>query len=136
MGPIGWTLLILFIVVWPPLLFLLIGMLTGWRWFARTYPAREPAADAAGSGVISVMLGIIGRYNNCVLWRIDDAHLHLRMLPVLAWMLHPPMSLPWGEMELVAQRGPWTVWRIDGRRLTLPRKVVERELAVREAMET
>ena len=81
----------------------------------------------------------MGRYNNCVRWKVDDTYLHLQMIPPFNLALHSPMSIPWGEVEDLrvaggTLRGGFAEMHVAGVRLRVPMKLVKRELIVRKAM--
>lgn len=117
--------------------FYMLANLTGWRAMARRHPAVPPLPDA-DSGIGSVSFNSWGNYNNCVFWKSDDERLHLR-LPVVFNLFHPPISLPWGEVEALIpiERGlrrGWVVLRTNGVSLTIPPKAAQRELMIRERL--
>ncbi len=119
--------------VWT-IAFLAIAHATGWRRLAGRFPAR-PILPESVRGIASITLGSWGNYNNCVLWASDDEHLHLRLMPGFN-LFHAPISIPWAMapgitmIERGMRRG-WVLVRVGGERLTLPGKVVRRELALR-----
>lgn len=98
----------------------LLSHLSGWRNLAARYPAVRPEATSAPLwwdpsrswrrtrwGVTSLAMRWNLSYNLCVLWRADEMHLHLRLLPPLS-MFHAPLSLPWQDMD-VQQEGRFLV---------------------------
>lgn len=125
-----------FAIVWPFTLVWLMSFVTGWRRLAAEFPARGQGA-IAGKGVTSLLLGGVGRFNNCILWRADEEHLHLRMTPPFHTG-YAPISIPWGEMtEVRAARHSrrFAVVVARGVRFEIGRGAVEQELAAREALE-
>jgi hypothetical protein len=106
----------------------------GWQAFAKRFPSVPPAPDA-DRGFGSLSFSRLGGYNNCILWRADDDHLHLRvMVPFNTF--HKPLSIPWAHIEIIKPKGEWgmTVIRIDGRRYGIPPRAAARELRVRAVM--
>ena len=86
-------------VAWPFVLITLIGRVGGWVKLARRYPG-HPAHEPVDRGrLASIQLQGIGRYNRCITWTVDDDHLHLRAA-VIERIGHPPISIPWAEVEL------------------------------------
>lgn len=94
-----------------------LARMGGWRELAERYPG-IPAAEMyaerwgwwqrprAGQcrrrwwGITSIRLRWFAGYNGCILWRADDEYLHLRVVPPFN-IFHPPMSIPWAEMDVV-----------------------------------
>jgi hypothetical protein len=114
---------------------LLMSRLTGWKRLADTYPAQPPAPNARrvfGSAGFRAL----GGYNNCVIWRADEEHLHIALMRPFQWMGHPPMSIPWAAVQFDPAQPRWGYKRlsVDGIPIRAPAKVVETELALREAL--
>lgn len=111
----------------------LLPGLTGWRQLATAYPAREPAEVIDKGGPVSIGTMKIGGYNNCIMWQVDADHLHLRMMKLFS-AGHAPMSIPFAAMSFPPNKGGRYV-PVDleiGRRLTLPLRMVSREIELRE----
>jgi hypothetical protein len=101
-------LFLLLIVAGFVLLLALIARFGGWRELARRYPAdtalrQERWAWWEGRrgwwGLTSIRLRWFAGYNGCILWRADDEVLHLRIVPPFN-LFHPPLAIPWSEMEV------------------------------------
>jgi len=111
-----------------------VARMSGWRSLAQRFPAQPPAPDA-DRGLGSLAFMTIGGYNNCIFWRADDDHLHLRVM-VPFNMFHKPLSIPWAHIEIDNPGGRWgmAAVRMDGRRYGVPSRAVAREATVRAAM--
>ena len=122
-------------VAWPFLLIWLMSYITGWRDMAARFPA-QPQGDIASKGLTSLILRGVGRFNNCILWRADDTHLHLRMTPPFN-LGYAPVSIPWSAVTdvypTVGSKRFATV-RCDGLTFQIGRAAVASELAAREAL--
>ena len=128
------------LVVWPPLLFLGIAMVTGWRRLAREHPRVAPGPGARRTHGSAAMGPLALGYNGCVIFIADDDHLHIGLVAPFGWMFHPMMSIPWAAVEFVDGGRRVGVMRrvrlrIGATRVWVPAKVVERELAVRAEIE-
>lgn len=112
----------------------LLAAVGGWRSLAERFP-RAPAAPGADSGLGSISIGGWCNYNLCVRWRADDEHLHLSILPIVAFF-HAPMSIPWAEIDFGSpgRRRSMVRGRVGNRTLWLQREMVRRELEVRAAV--
>lgn len=120
-------------LVTVPLIMWVIARMSGWRSLAEKFPAAPPAADA-DRGFGSVLFSPMGGYNNCIIWRADDDHLHLRVM-VPFNIFHKPISVPWAHVEIEPKgRFGMATIRIDGRRYGVPPRSVAREIRVRRAM--
>ena len=130
-----------------------------WRELAERYPPQQPDPGAT-RGECRLFLGdasdpkSLGRGPGC-LWffmpwtwfkgmqqaryALDDEHLHLEME---SGALGPrkPMSLPWSAVELRGREqthmGEHAVLEADGVVLLVPAAAIERELAVRDVLDT
>ena len=133
---VGLGAIVLPFVLVPPVLWL-VFRLGGWTALTERYPAVERAAEAEGGKVTSLGLkSRLNRLNNCVEWWADDGHLHLTVIPPFG-KLTKPVSIPWGEVVEIDAPRRYGFVRIELPEMNLwvDRKLVARELAVREAME-
>jgi hypothetical protein len=101
----------LFLLLFIPGFFLLLALIArfgGWRELARRYPGdRAPRQERwawwegrrGWWGLTSIRMRWFAGYNSCVLWRADDEALHLRIVPPFN-LFHPPLAIPWSEMEV------------------------------------
>lgn len=103
------TIPLLLIVFIPGLFFAVMfamSRISGWPLMAKRWPA-QPVEPNATRGVTSVLFPPIWGYKNCVVYAVDDHHLHMRMMLFVS-MFHPPMSIPWSEVSRIdANTGPF-----------------------------
>jgi hypothetical protein len=109
---------------------------TGWRTLQRRYPCEDPAVFERGAKIISLAIRSPAmNLNNCVEAKSDDAHLHLRI--AFPFSGDPDgMSIPW---EAITSLEPASFGRVrarvDGISWWFPKRLVARELELREAIE-
>jgi hypothetical protein len=115
----------------------LIAHFGGWRELAARYPAVAVSDFGTQRGLwwqrgrtsrwrtTSISLRWFLSYNHCIRWRADDDYLHLRVMPILS-LFHPPVSLPWREMEVVSVGRWFAHLRIAGVPLRISPRIVAR----------
>jgi hypothetical protein len=109
-----------------------ISRLSGWASLAQEFPLQNPLPES-DHGIGSLSFAPIWGYNGCVLWRADDDYLHLRiMLPFN--LFHPPMSLPWTEVQISPGKWGTDTITIGKRRISVPRRWLKREQRNRELL--
>ncbi|MCA9310075.1 MAG: hypothetical protein KDA21_02655 [Phycisphaerales bacterium] len=113
----------------------LLPGVTGWRVLARAYPSRPPGDILDRGGPVSIGTMRLGGYNNCIMWVADEDFLHIRMMKIFS-AGHAPMSIPFAAMTFTVDRqSRYIPVKLEcGRTLTLPRRLVRRELELRAAM--
>ena len=111
-----------------------LAKLGGWRRYAAMYPPVEPADDAKRM-IGSLSMGGAARYNNAIIFRIDDDHLHMKMMPILPF--HPRMSIPTVAIESIEPHywKGWSKVTIPGKTMVMPTRIVQREIDARELLE-
>lgn len=109
-----------------------IATIGGWRRLAARYPGLTPSHIRRGTSwwqprarwrLTSIAVRYLLAYNFCVLWRADDDHLHLRIAPPVN-IFHPPISIPWSEIEVVRIGRLIAHLRIAGIPLRISRRLV------------
>ncbi len=114
----------------------LIGQFGGWRAAAAEFPAVPRGRIVARGTFGSLRFGDWAAYNNAVIWAADEDYLHLRLIPGINFGTHAPLSIPWSAMEFTKVRPRWVESRLTptGVSFTLPRRMVEHELRVRDLL--
>ena len=130
---IGFTIAVTVILM--PAVLLSISFCLGWRDFVRRFPAQPIGAVVRKGSFASACFGVIGQYNNCIVWKDDEQFLHLSMLGIFS-IGHAPFSIPFAMMELPLDEPtpPRIRMVFEGHRLTLPWAMVEREIAMRREL--
>ena len=77
----------------------LVGI--GWRRITRDYPGREWPRDGHDALRQNVELGVSNYYGSALTFRITDEGLHVRV-NFFFRAGHPPLFIPWDEIEEVA----------------------------------
>ncbi len=128
--------------------FTLVGLLitgilraAGWGRLVSAFPAVPPADGVVGKMADSLKIGGVSM-NNAIECAVDDNYLHLT--PLMSFgRLCPPVSIPWEHVTFPEGDTP-KVGLLTGKRVHLvaqgvkmwvPAAIVERELAVRSAIE-
>ncbi len=110
----------LFIVYWCALLWL-IACVTGWRSFARRFPARRRPSGPS-FGWCSLRLWAIGGYNGGIVVTLGDEGIYLELAAPFRCG-HPSILFPW------AVASPSREWRfLGGTRLAVPLRVDNRTI--------
>lgn len=131
------TLVILLVAAYLAILVAVMFVLShwsGWRQVAQVYPRCTPAPDA-DRGIGSIAFTRWGGYNNCIRWHADDDYLHLRIIPPFS-MFHPPLSIPWTEIDIEPSRH-WlglATLHFGGRTWRVTAGMVRRELRLRRLL--
>ena len=82
----------------------LLARSSGWRQLAERYPDDNSGRGRSfKSGPIVMNRSV---YKAGVRFTVDESHLHFRM-PALARPGHPPLSVPWREIEASRDEWPW-----------------------------
>ena len=82
----------------------LMARWSGWRRLAQRYPGRDPGRGTSlRSGQLVMNRSL---YKMGVRFTIDESHLHLAMSR-LARPGHPPLSVPWSDVEAARDEWPW-----------------------------
>lgn len=98
------TVLLLVLLFWVGLIHAL-AYLSGWRRLAAAYPSPRQV-DGRTVWMGSVALGTWCGYSNCVI--LTANHAGLRMALWLPFRFgHPPIFLPWAEMQASVSRFLW-----------------------------
>lgn len=138
------VLILCLILVWAVLftagLSITLAHFGGWRRLAKVYPPTEPASDSTRM-LGSLSMGGAARYNNAVFYRLDEDHLHMRMIPILP--MHPRMSIPLVAIERIEphfMRG-WSKVYVDNQEgstklMVMPTRIIQREIETRESLAT
>jgi hypothetical protein len=115
-------------------LFWALARIGGWRELARHHPGVSASAMRDGRwgwwegnrrnwwSLTSIRLRWFVGYNGCVLWRADDTYLHLRIMPPFN-IFHPPVSIPWSEVEVQHVTRWYARLRVSGIPLFVSRRV-------------
>lgn len=95
---------LLFVALWVGI-FQLVARFGGWRELARAYPPLGISGTGAGETfrMRSVQLRRGTNYNNCVTLTAGPSVLRLALPWLFAWG-HPPIEVPWSEIETEAGR--------------------------------
>jgi len=77
--------------------------LSGWCWLGRAYPAQ----DTTGATRFRFRSCSFRRanYGACLTFTVDRDYLHLAMMLPFRFG-HAPISIPWGDIDAVEDRGP------------------------------
>lgn len=115
---------------------LILAMARASRWtrLSTLYPLRAPNPDATPARLTSIAVRWAWlAFNNCMEVRTDDDHLHLAFgIPMSPRM---PVSIPWAAVTGIgASRQRARLDVLDGPSLWVDRKLVEREVGLREEM--
>jgi hypothetical protein len=116
-GSLVALLLVLPALLLAPTLIVVFSRLSGWQTLARRYPlrgSRPPARVRMGYGVFRGWIG----YNGGLILSVDARGLYLAAMPVVLSFCHPPIFIPWSEIEWIRRDrmlGFITVYRIRTR---------------------
>ena len=116
-GTLVALLLLLPAVLLAPALIVVFSRVSGWRTLAQRYPlrgSRPPARVRLGYGVFRGWIG----YNGGLIVAVDARGLYLAAMPVVLSFCHPPIFIPWSEIEWIRRDrrfGFVTVYRIGAR---------------------
>jgi hypothetical protein len=93
----------------------LIARTSGWQTLAERYPLRGPFPPPKTRFGYGVFRGWMG-YNGALIVASDESGLYLRTTPILLSWCHPPIFIPWSEIERIEQTFRWDkVYRIHTR---------------------
>lgn len=95
-----------FALVFPPVLIVGLGRVGGWKRLAEAYPALGPRPRALTVFGYAVFARWVG-YNGGLIVAVDAEALHLALWPVLSWLGHPPIRIPWREFSRIERRPRW-----------------------------
>jgi hypothetical protein len=116
-GSLVALLLLLPALLLAPALIVVFSRVSGWRTLAQRYPlrgSRPPARVRMGYGVFRGWIG----YNGGLILSVDARGLYLAAMPVVLSFCHPPIFIPWSEIEWIRRARMLrfiTVYRIGTR---------------------
>ncbi len=87
-----------------PALIVVFSRLSRWQTLAHRYPlrgSRPPARVRLGFGVFRGWIG----YNGGLVVAVDARGLYLAAMPVVLSFCHPPIFIPWSEIEWIRRTG-------------------------------
>lgn len=90
----------------PAGLIYLIARTGGWHALAKRYPLRGPFPPPRTRFGYGVFHGWMG-YNGALIVASDELGLYLRATPVLLSWCHPPIYIPWSEIERIELTSGW-----------------------------
>ncbi len=96
-----WVIPLFFVALWV-LVGTVVGRLSGWYLLAERYRANTPFQGETWP-FQSAQMRYQSHYNNCLTFGADPQGLSIAMLFILR-AGHPPLFIPWGELELQPNR--------------------------------
>jgi len=83
----------------------LLARIGGWRTLAERYPRNDAMPPRKMWMGFAVFRGWVG-YNGALVVASDARGLFLSALPILLWS-HPPIFIPWADVERIEHRSTW-----------------------------
>jgi hypothetical protein len=84
----------------------LISRTSGWLTLAERYPLRSRFPEPKTRFGFGVFSGWVG-YNGALIVASDSEGLYLRGTPILLSWCHPPIFLPWSEIQRIEPTSGW-----------------------------
>jgi hypothetical protein len=97
------------IVGWLFLLLFLTNRISGWGLLARRFRAPEPWRGQSWRWQSAQFRGWFG-YNNCLTIGADRQWLSLSTMPIFRLFFHPPLVIPWHEIEVETGKSFWGLY--------------------------
>lgn len=94
----NWWALPVFVVLWGWFIISLVARLSGWSLLAERYRANAPS-EGEQWRFQSVQMRYMSHYNNCLTFGADAQGLYIGMFFLLR-AGHPPLLIPWGDLEI------------------------------------
>jgi len=87
-------------IAFPAAILYLIARTGGWHALAERYPLRGPFPKPGTRFGFGSFHGWVG-YNGALIVASDELGLYLRATPVLLSWCHPPIFIPWSEIQRI-----------------------------------
>jgi hypothetical protein len=115
-----WPLIFVAAAIWY--LFFGICRLSGWHLLAQRFQAEQPWQGLSWKWQSARFRGWFG-YNNCLVIGADSQYLSIAMARFLGLPMHPPLRIPWNEIELETKKTLFGRYEIAAMRVGLQEQV-------------